>query len=145
MLARCRRSSHRLRRLGLINFGLLSDFIRATGASLGVNRRFTAGSVGSVQAMVAMLLLHAGMALRAAVQLPVAAPIHQWHRAGRRDDCSCLCSAEALQIALAEQPQLSEATWLTTVALAQAPWMESLLWGVRHVPVRLLLQLSACM
>ena len=34
---------------------------------------------------------------------------------------------------------------LTAVALAQALWMESLLWCMRHEPGRLLLQLSACM
>ena len=44
---------------------------------------FTAGSVGSVQVMVAMLLLHAGVALQAAVVLPVASPIDEWHRAGQ--------------------------------------------------------------
>ena len=59
---------------------------------------------------VAMLMLHAAVMLHAGVLLAVASAIDEWHRAGRRDDCSCLCSAEALQIALAEQPQLSKAT-----------------------------------
>ena len=34
-----------------------------------MKRSFTAGSVGAVRSMVAMLLLHAGMVLRAGVQL----------------------------------------------------------------------------
>ena len=59
--------------------------------------------------MVAMLLLHIVVALQAGVQLPVAAPIFQQHRAGRHGGCARFCGAAALQIALAEQRQRSAA------------------------------------
>ena len=71
-----------------------------------MNNLFTAGSVGAVHSMVAMLLLHAGMVLRAGVQLPMAAPINQRHRAGRHGGRAQSCSATTPQIALAEQRQL---------------------------------------
>ena len=62
-----------------------------------MNRLFTAGSVGAVQAMVAMLLLRAVMALQAGVQLPMAAPINQRHRAGRHGGRGRSCSTTAPQ------------------------------------------------
>ena len=74
-----------------------------------MNDLFTAGSIGSVQVMVAMLLLHAGVALQAAVELQVAAPVHQLHRAGRHGGRAQSCGAAVLQNALAEQRQLSAA------------------------------------
>ena len=72
-----------------------------------MNNLFTAGSVGSVQVMVAMLLLHVVVALQAAVVLHVAAPIHQRHRADRHGGRARSCSAAALQKALAEQRQVT--------------------------------------
>ena len=78
-----------------------------------MNNLFTAGSVGSVQVMVAMLLLHAGVALQAAVVLPVASPIDEWHRAGRHGGRARSCGAAAAQNALDEQRQLSAAAWST--------------------------------
>ena len=90
-----------------------------------MKRSFTAGSVGAVRSMVAMLLLHAVMVLRAGVQLPVAAPITQRHRAGRHGSRARFCSAMAPQIALAEQRQLSAATCSSRWSVAHSPWMES--------------------
>ena len=57
-----------------------------------------------------MQMLHAMLMLRVAVLLPQASPMDQLRRAGRHDGRSRLCSAVALQIALAERRQLSEAT-----------------------------------
>ena len=129
VLRRCRRSSHRLRHLDLINFGLSTEFIRARGEEPGVNNLFTAGSVGSVQVMVAMLLLHVVVALQAAVVLHVAAPIHQRHRADRHGGRARSCSAAALHKALAEQRQLSAAACSSQWSLAHHPWMDSQLGG----------------
>ena len=94
-----------------------------------MNRLFTAGSVGAVQAMVAMLLLHAVMALQAGVQLPMAAPINQRHRAGRHGGRARFCSATAPRIALAEQRQLSAAACSSPWSVAHSPWMESKIGG----------------
>ena len=94
-----------------------------------MNRLFTAGSVGAVQAMVAMLLLHAGVALQAAVELQVAAPIHQLHRAGQHGGRAQSCGAAVLQNALAEQRQLSAAACSSQWSLAHHPWMDSQLGG----------------
>ena len=85
---------------------------------------FTAGSVGSVQVMVAMLLLHAGVALQAAVELQVAAPIHQLHRAGRHGGRARSCSAAAAQNALAEQRQLSAAAPVLSAVVARSSAVE---------------------
>ena len=59
---------------------------------------------------VAMLMLHTAVALQAAVLLPVASAMDKLHWAGRRDTRGRLRGAAALQIALAEQRQLSAAT-----------------------------------
>ena len=94
-----------------------------------MNNSFTAGSVGSVQVMVAMLLLHAGVALQAAVELQVAAPIHQLHRAGRHGGRARSCGAAAAQNALDEQRQLSAAACSSRWSLAHHTWMDSQLGG----------------
>ena len=57
-----------------------------------------------------MQMLHAVLMLRDAVLLPQASPMDQLRRAGRHDGRSRLCSAAALQIALAERRQLSDVT-----------------------------------
>ena len=59
--------------------------------------------------MVAMLLLHVGVALQVGVVLPVSFPMHQQHRAGRHGGCGRSSGAAALQFALAEQRQCSAA------------------------------------
>ena len=59
---------------------------------------------------VAMQMLHAVLMLRVAVLLPQAFPMDQLHRGSRHDGRGRLCSAAALQIAVAEQRQLSAAT-----------------------------------
>ena len=89
-----------------------------------MNNLFTAGSVGSVQVMVAMLLLHVVVALQAAVVLHVAAPIHQRHRADRHGGRARSCSAAALQKALAEQRQLFALTYRTMFLFYLAPFFE---------------------
>ena len=58
---------------------------------------------------VAMLMLHAVVALQAAVLLPVASAMDKLHRAVRHDARGRVCGAAALQIALAEQRQLCAA------------------------------------
>jgi hypothetical protein len=84
--------------------------------------------------MVAMLLLHIVVALQAGVQLPVAAPIFQQHRAGRHGGCARFCGAAALQIALAEQRQRSAAACSMRWSLAHHPWMDSQLGGCVVLP-----------
>ena len=64
-----------------------------------------------------MQMLHT---MHAAVLLPLASPMDKWHRAVRRDDRGRSCSAATLQIALADQRQLSAATCSRGCALSYA-------------------------
>ena len=100
-----------------------------------MNRLFTAGSVGAVQAMVAMLLLCAVMALQAGVQLPMAAPINKRHRAGRHGGRGRSCSTTAPQNALAEQRQLAAAACSPRSSVAHSFWMESRIGGCAMPPL----------
>ena len=84
--------------------------------------------------MVAMLLLHVGVALQVGVVLPVSFPMHQQHRAGRHGGCARFCGAAALQIALAEQRQRSAAACSMRWSLAHHPWMDSQLGGCVVLP-----------
>ena len=69
---------------------------------------------------VAMQMLHTIVMLHAAVLLPLASPMDKWHRAVRLDDRGRSCSAATLQIALADQRQLSAATCSRGCALSDA-------------------------